>query len=293
MAKEVLVTADKINRRKKIVKITKRVSLILFILLAFIFIILSLIYKGGKFVITLDPNAEMETSLILYENQEDREFKRKLYADEMPFMDNISIKWLPDNIDTEKDGSHNGENYIAYTFYVEHRGKQMVNYWYEVIIDDVIKRVDEAIRIMIFLDGEPTVYAKINNETKEPEPETTPFYSSKIVKGENIAVLEERKNFTPGDVDKFTIVVWLEGDDPDCVNAIIGGEIKMHMNIREEHKDPNDPKNKVEEKPEETQNTEINEEQTENQENTENNENEQNDNNENENEGNEDQGNEE
>ena len=47
--------------------------------------------------------------------------------------------------------------------------------------------------------------------------------------------MEEVTNFQPADIDRFTIVVWLEGDDPDCVNAIIGGEIKMHMNIREEH----------------------------------------------------------
>ena len=41
---------------------------------------------------------------------------------------------------------------------------------------------------------------------------------------------------TPGDIDKFTIVIWLEGDDPDCIDNILGGEIKMHMEIREEYK---------------------------------------------------------
>ena len=263
MAKEVLITAEKINKRKKTVKITKRVSLLLFIILSLVFIVLSLIYKGGKFVITLDPNAELESSLVLYEDEADKEVKRKLYADEMPFMDNISIKWLPENIDTEADGSHNGENYIAYTFYVEHRGKTTVNYWYEVIIDDVIKRVDDAIRIMIFLDGEPTVYAKINSETNEAEPDTKPFYSNKIVKGDNTAVLEQRKGFTPGDVDRFTIVVWLEGDDPDCVNAIIGGEIKMHMNIREEHLNPKEIEDLEKELQEKDENKEENGEATE------------------------------
>ena len=67
-------------------------------------------------------------------------------------------------------------------------------------------------------------------------------------------ILEERKEFTPGDIDKFTIVVWLEGDDPDCVNAIIGGEIKMHMNIREEHLDNTKEQNNEDNKVEETDN---------------------------------------
>ena len=38
-------------------------------------------------------------------------------------------------------------------------------------------------------------------------------------------------------IDKFTIVIYLEGEDPDCLNNIIGGEIKMRMDIREEHVD--------------------------------------------------------
>ena len=240
MASEVLVTADKINRRKKTRKIARIVSLCIFLLLTIAFIILSIIYKGGKFVITLDPNSELEDSLVIYESKEFREATRRLYADEMPFMDNISIKWLPKNIDTEADGSHNGQNYIAYTFYIENVSKKTVNYWYEVVIDDVIKRVDDAIRIMIYLDGTPTVYAKLNSVTNEPEDGTTPFYSGlKNKENEYVAVLEEREKFTPGDQDRITVVVWLEGDDPECVNAIIGGEIKMHMNIRPEHYDPN------------------------------------------------------
>ena len=255
MARDVLVTADKINKRKKKAKRAKIISLCILIFLTIVFLILSLIYKGGKFVITLDSNSGLESSLVIYENIEDKEEKRKLYADEMPFMDNISIKWLPKDIDTEKDGSHNGQNYIAYTFYVENKGKDIVNYWYEIVIDDVIKRVDEAIRIMIFVNGDKTVYAKINNETKEREEGTTPFYQSDNEADKNIAILEERKKFSPGDIDRITVVVWLEGDDPDCVNAIIGGEIKMHMNIREEHYDPNS----VEENKEEEQ-EDLNEE---------------------------------
>ena len=254
MAGEVLVKANKISRRKKTIKITKIVSLVLFIFLTLTFIILSLIYKGGKFVITLDPNADLESSIIIYENKIDRNFARRLYAEEMPFMDNISIKWLPKDIDTEADGDHNGKNYIAYTFYVENTGKENINYWYEVIVDDVIKRVDEAIRIMIFVNGDRTVYAKKNAVTKEAEKDTTPFYEGFQNSDENTIILEEREKLKPKEADRITVVVWLEGDDPDCINAIIGGEIKMHMNIREEHyieKDDDKDKDKEENKEEE------------------------------------------
>ena len=145
-------------------------------------------------------------------------------------MDNISIDWIPSNINNESDGSHNGDNYIAYTFYVANQGNESIDYWYSIIIDDVIKNVDEAVRVMIFLNDEKTVYAKKNSYTGMEEKDTKSFYA------DDEAVLENRKGFAPGDIDKFTVVIWLEGDDPDCVDSILGGEIKMHMEIREEHK---------------------------------------------------------
>lgn len=225
----VKVTADKIKKRKKRLKRTKIVIIVLFLLLLSFFVILSLVYKGGRFTITLDPNFNLKSGIVLYENKVDKQVQRHLYAEEVDFMDNISIKWLPENIDSEGDGSHNGDNYIAYTFYLENGGTETIHYWYEIEILDAIKNVDSAVRIMVFLNGEKTVYAKINQDTNEPEIDTKPFYSDKI------AVLEQRENFNPNDVDKFTVVIWLEGDDPDCINAIIGGEIKMKMNITEEH----------------------------------------------------------
>ena len=67
------------------------------------------------------------------------------------------------------------------------------------------------------------------NSNGEPEPDTIPFYSDQYV------YIEPRENFYPNDVDRYTIVVWVEGDDPDCINDIIGGEMKMHLEINEEH----------------------------------------------------------
>lgn len=227
--KDVVVTADKVRRRKILLKNAKIFILALSIFLVMLFIVLGLVYNGGRFTVTLDPNLALKSGLIIYEDKIEKRSQRKLYAEEVDFMDNISIKWLPKNINNEKDGAHNGQNYIAYTFYVENTGEEVINYWYEIDIDDVVKNVDEAIRVMIYLNGEKSVYAKVNADTKKNEEGTKIFYSK------DIAVLEPRKNMDPGKIDKFTIVIWLEGDDPDCLNNLIGGEIKMHMDITEEH----------------------------------------------------------
>ena len=165
----------------------------------------------------------------MYEKIAEKEDKRVLEATKLEFMDNISVKWLPENIDNEAEGSHNGQNYLAYTFYLENKGSETINYWYEIPIDDVIKNVDEAIRVMIYRNGEKKIYAKPNATTGEVESGTEKFYSSTDV------LVEGRKDFKPGDIDKFTIVIFLEGDDPECKDNLIGGEMKMHMEISEEH----------------------------------------------------------
>jgi hypothetical protein len=187
------------------------------------------LYDGGRFTVSLDKNMSNQKGLYLSEDGKTNTRTRKLSADTIDYMDNISIKWLPDNLDTEATGAHNGENYIAYTFYVVNNGTETIHYWYEIDIDDTVRNVDEAIRVMIYLNGKQTVYAKKSKITNEAEPGTKMFESN------TIAVLEQRKKFKPKEKDRFTIVIFLEGDDPECVNDLLGGEIKMHMDITEEH----------------------------------------------------------
>lgn len=232
MAKEVIVTADAIKKRKKFFLKTKIVISLLILVFLLIFTILGIVFNVNKFTITLDNKLQDEKGIILYSDPNEKAHQRKLFANALNDMDNISYDWIPKDVHTSSNGgSHNGDNYIAYTFYIENEGEVSVNYWYSIIIDDVIKRVDEAVRVIVFLNDEETVYAKVNNETGEAEKNTEAFYKDDVV------VLKPRNDFKVGNVDKFTIVIYLEGDDPDCLNDIIGGEIKMHMEIREEHLD--------------------------------------------------------
>ena len=230
MAKnEHTMTVEKIHKRKVRLKRIKLSLCIILICLLMLYFVLTLVYEEGRFTVSLDRNLMLKKGIILYENANEKDYKERLVAGEIDFLDNISIKWIPENIHNEADGAHNGDNYIAYTFYIENNGESDINYWSEILIDDVVKDVDEAVRVMVFLNDTKTVYAKLNNATGEPEVGTKAFYSQDCV------MLEERKDFKVGETDKYTIVVWIEGDDPDCVNALLGGEIKMHMDIKEEH----------------------------------------------------------
>lgn len=231
MKKEVEVKAQTVYKKKVFKKFVKVAFLFLLILTSVIYLVLYIVYEGGRFTVSLDKNLSNRKNVFLSEDGSVKGKTRELSAETINYMDNISVKWLPSNIDTEATGTHNGDNYIAYTFYVINAGDEKVHYWYEIDIDDTVLNVDEAIRIMIIQNGEKTIYAKKSQLTGKAEAGTQKFVSK------TIGVLEQRKDFKPKEKDRYTVVVWIEGDDPECKNDLLGGEIKMHMDITEEHVD--------------------------------------------------------
>ena len=235
-------TGKKVTEKRRVLKKAKKISdtserikklrKLLFLMLIFLLIIyfsLKIAYETGRFTVVLDTSSDMKGALVMYENKNEKLTRRTLKADMLDFMTNISGDWIPENINDEKDGGHNGDNYIAYTFYIENMGDETIHYWYRIYIDDVVKNVDKAIRVAVYLNGDKTVYAKANERTSKPEKDTEAF------KDKDNVMLVQRKDFKSKDVDKFTVVIWVEGDDPDCIDDLIGGEMKMHMTITEEH----------------------------------------------------------
>ena len=228
---QVKLLSEKMKERDKKIRVVKIAILIMALFLIIIYFILRVFLETGDFTISLDQEFAKSEGIIMYENFSNKVDRRILKAQKVEFMDNISVKWLPQDIDKTGEGAHNGDNYLAYTFYLENKGAETVNYWYEVKIDEVIKNVDEAVRIAIYRNGERTIYAKPNSRTGEAEDGTTKFYSASSV------CVEPRRDFKSGDIDRFTIVIFIEGDDPECQDNLIGGEMKMHMDITQERID--------------------------------------------------------
>lgn len=227
MKKEIITSAKKVRRKKKIIKTLKLIILFILLLLLITYIVFSILYKGGSFSINLDRDLYLKNNIIIYDDPDYREFRSELFAETLEHFDNISYKWLPDNLNDRSNGSHNGENFVAYTFYIENLGTEIADYWSEIIIDDAMKNVDEAIRIRVYKNGEETTYAKMA-ANGNPEPGTIPFAS------ETLVVRDQVVNFAPGNRDKYTIVLWLEGTDPECTDNILGGQFKIHMDFKSE-----------------------------------------------------------
>ena len=224
---KIKLSSEKLKKRDKKLKRLKLFLIVSSSFLILLYSILSLIYADGKFTINLDKDFSKKTGMVIYSDSKDKQPKLILDVKETGLLDNISIDWIPKNINNEADGTHNGDNYIAYTFYVENRGSENISYWYKIPIINVIRNVDDAVRVMVYRNDERKVYAKLS-KNGEPEKGTTAFYSKDAV------ALEKRTGLKSGETDKYTILVWLEGDDPECVDSIIGGELKLNMEFNEE-----------------------------------------------------------
>lgn len=215
-------TAKEVRNYKVTVKILKTGMILLLIFLSVLFIAAALYKRTGSFTVSLNKDHMNRYGLSLSETRDMRYKTSHLNADIVKEITNISGSALPDNLD-KIDGTHNGMNYIAYTFYLENTGDLDVSYEYTVTISNITNALDEAIRIRLYENGVPETYAKTASDGSGAEPDTTEFYSA------TAAVRKRVNGFKQGDINRYTIVIWLEGNDPDCVDWLIGGQIQMEM----------------------------------------------------------------
>lgn len=214
---------NNIKHEKKIKKIFKIALVIIILILLVLYFVVGIIYNSGNFSITLDKDLYFDNGLIIYDDPEYKVYRSELLAPSPETFDSWSIDWFTEDLDNTL-GSHNGDNYLAYTFLIENTGSEVTDYYSKIIIDDVIKNVDEAVRIMVYKNGQAVTYAKLSS-LGQPEPDTVAFQDDNIVASEHVT------NFKPNDINRYTIVLWIEGNDPECTDNLLGGEFKVQMNF--------------------------------------------------------------
>lgn len=175
----------------------------------------------------------------------------------------ISIRSIPGNVD-QIDGQHN-DAYFAYTFYIRNDGDSTVDYEWDMAFNSESQNLSSALWVMIFEDGKMVIYAQPGDDggiealpamdddsrgyldmelmafAKDPSQFQVitqrngynyyrllpqPFVSAEVI------ARGMQQEVAPGDVHKYTVVIWLEGDDPDCTDALIGGHAGMDFNFR-------------------------------------------------------------
>ena len=238
---DVNTTAEKVHKRDWLIRIIALILLILLLIIGIGYCSVSILNKAGRFTVSLVPN---QYGIQLADDESFDSPTLNLSAAPVEDMNNITKEWLlnkngelgddPQYADfAELDrvwGEHNGKNYLAYTFGVRNAGENpedVVSYRVTLNLEYQYKGADEAVRVMVFRNGKPTVYAKPRTTDGKLES----FAADKNFLDEDIVFEDVRSDFEIGETDRYTVVIWLEGEDPECVNAIMGGEAKFSMNF--------------------------------------------------------------
>lgn len=212
----------------------------------------------GHFTINMSSGMFRE-GFILAETPDFKDATTHLFCVPAENVPCISISHLPENLD-EIDGEHN-DYYFAYTFYIRNEGQSTVGYEWMVSLNSESRDLASACWVMVFEDGEMLFYAKPNDSgeaeslpakgddtqgyvgmpmeqfCKEPElqyeviTEENGYVYSRVIpiafESDTVVARGQQSEVAPMDVHKYTVVIWLEGDDPDCTDELIGGHAGM------------------------------------------------------------------
>lgn len=245
-------------------------TIVILLTILVILYILAAFYTGrGEFIIKLDQKMA-DDGFAISETMDFSENLRTLHDDAAENVTNITLADIPSDV-MDIDGKHNGDNYVAYTFYLKNKTSETRNYRYELSLIHATKDAETASWVMLFQNGKQQIYAQENTNgypeylysewefpfieyAEKPEAqsivtdakkahvtedminyhdftEIEGLYQLETVpwKEDDLVCTGIREDIEPGEVDKYTVVIWIEGDDPDCLNDIIGGEVEMRM----------------------------------------------------------------
>ena len=224
----------------------------------------------GHFTISLDEELFKEG----FELSETIDFAKPtsyLFATPAEDILPISINDLPEDIN-QYEGVQNAD-WFAYTFFVRN-GPTEVSYTWELNFNSESRKLSDATWVMLFQDDKMLIYAepkadgsvealpgfddnsrgyinpKLMDQCAKPEEQYQLITSRgqlnyyRVVPinflSEKMVANGVREKMQPGEIHKYTVVIWLEGDDPQCVDELMGGHAGMEFRIQllsEDHED--------------------------------------------------------
>ncbi len=218
-------TAREVKRYRILMKLLPAIAALLTMTVAITYVISVMYNKYGSFTVMVNKFDSVQYALTLAEDPEFLQPTMRLNSKASEEITNISVRDLPEDLD-RINGEHNGRNYVAYTFYMKNAGTAAVDCEYEVYIANMSLDIEKAVRVRLYVNGVYEDYARTKTDGTGAEPGTVPFYS------ETVIVKDRLNSYQPEEVTRFTVVIWLEGDDPDCIDNILGGQFKIDMAIR-------------------------------------------------------------
>lgn len=231
------------------------------LLLTILYIYSTITELRGHFTINMNNDLFRE-GFVLSETWDFENPTMRLMCDPSADMPCVSILDVKAEA-VEHDGKFDNPYYFAYTFYIRNEGESTVDYEWALNINSESKNLSTAVWAMVFEDDQMWFFAE---EREDGFPEALPHFDVNdrgypsapmaefaAAPDEQYELIAERgarkyyrlipfpfesmsvvtsgiqRSVAPMDTHKYTVILWLEGDDPDCTDELIGGHLGMAM----------------------------------------------------------------
>ncbi len=206
-------------------------------------IMVLLTYYGsysGNFIAVVDSN-ERVSSIVLSTSRDFEDASPRLFADSIS--DSKPLIFSDTNVQEAvlSEGNYFDPDfkYFAYSFYITNNGNITRDVEARYILSETNRGADEAIRVIVIrnddIDNLSTdnlrMYKKkdkVPGRYNPNDPEAITFHDE----DNGIVFSEIIKDFNPGEIKKYTVIIYIEGNDPDSIDEIQGGLIKMTFRFK-------------------------------------------------------------
>lgn len=233
------------------------------VLLGVLFLFSLVEQMRGRFTINLSEDM-MNQGFRLSETQGFEEAATVLYCEPQTNVPATSISKIPIDI-MKGEGLYEDAAFIGYSFYLKFEGEETGYYNYELEVNSEGLDASKACWVMLFDQEQMAFYAKLG---ADGQPEAVParddnsrgflnpyFKEYAVFPDQQYEVIAQKGDNTyyrvipipfesdiivtrgmniriePDQAHKFTVVLWLEGEDPECTNDIIGGHMGLEMDF--------------------------------------------------------------
>ncbi len=233
----------KVRWRKRLKIMRLSTAMIIILIIALLLFAGFTVYgnKVGNFVINVN-NDELKLSLSIYEDLSHR--KERLTFDGTSALGDNSYGYLPEDLARRSPGNNSlVGSYSAFGFYLINNSVRDVDYLMDLKITGIVGDPLPIIRVML-IEGEKSVFDESNMIfAKREDTEEAELYLKEQLKA--IAVYETRdfqlednkifsikvRDLAKDGSQKYTLVMWIEGCDIECVNSRLGSRIKLQLDI--------------------------------------------------------------
>lgn len=232
-------------------------------LLSVLFLFAAVTYIRGFFTINLSDSM-IRSGFILSEDAGFTNPTSRLFASPAEDVPCISIADIPAEI-PETDGVYHSNSLFAYSFYIQNGGEDINGFNWSLRLNSESKKLSEAVWAIVFVDGKMRIYAKQNRLTGEAEalpalsdtrrgyltlplmelaPDSDQFQVVQTrgshsyyrvvpdrFESEDVVVSGIQRNIVPQEIHKFTVILFLEGDDADATDELIGGHLGVEFKM--------------------------------------------------------------